>query len=68
MARVMENVSGLWWTEQDEMIADLEALEYEVLEVNDEYVTVLDTLADVEIIFYLGHANRTMWIERFKEV
>ena len=63
------NVEGLFWTRQDEMVAELESLDYEVCEVNSEYVAVTD-LQDMDLCFilYLGHANSTMWVESVNEM
>lgn len=66
--KVEMNVSGQFWTRQNEMVEDLEDLGYDVVEINWEYVTVVDTYDDnePEYILYLGHANSTMWVERVR--
>lgn len=66
--KVMMNVSGQFWTRQNEMVEELEELDYSVLEVNHEYVVVADLQDEdeEEYILYLGHANSTMWIENVR--
>lgn len=62
---VMENLDGKFWTRQDEMVAEIEALDYEVISLGWEVVVVIDLQEDddVEYILHIGHANRTMWVE-----
>lgn len=65
--RMQMDVCGLFWTRADEMVEYLEDLDYAVEDANDEYVVVSDTRdldEDACFILYLGHANRTMWVER----
>lgn len=67
--KVMMNVEGKFWTRQNEMVEELEELDYEVTSINYEYVTVTDIQDEDEreYILYLGHANTTMWVESAKE-
>lgn len=67
--KIEMNVQGQFWTNSNEMIEELENLDYAVCEVTDEYVSVQDTQDEDETayILYLGHANRTMWVESVKE-
>jgi hypothetical protein len=65
------NVYGNFWTDENEMIKELEEMGYEVLEVNGEYVSISaeeDDEEDKEFVLYLGHANTTMWVEKIKEI
>jgi len=66
--KVMMNVEGMFWTRRNEMIEELESLDYAVVEVNNEYVSVVDCQDDEqgEYILYQGHANSTMWVESVK--
>lgn len=68
LERVEMDFGGLFWTRQNEMIEEIEELDYIVTEVNWEYVTVTDMHDDEEncYILYLGHANSTMWIESIR--
>lgn len=68
--KIMMNVEGKFWTRQNEMVEELEELDYEVTSINSEYATVADIQSEgeEEYILYLGHANRTMWVESAKEV
>lgn len=68
--KVMMNVEGKFWTRQNEMVEELEELDYEVTAINYEYAAVVDTQDEDEreYILYLGHANTTMWVESAKEV
>ena len=68
--KVMMNMEGKFWTRQNEMVEELEELDYEVTAINYEYAAVVDTQDEDkrEYILYLGHANSTMWIESVKEV
>lgn len=63
-----ENMTHDFWTDLDEMVEDIEEYGYKVLEVNGEYIVVDNDSADEEeeIILYLGHANRTIWIESIR--
>lgn len=67
--KVMMNVEGKFWTRQDEMVEELESLDYEVTYTSYEYVAVTDLQDEdeTEYILYLGHANTTMWIESVRE-
>ena len=66
--RVEMDFAGLFWTRQNEMIEEMEELDYFVTEANWEYVVVEDghDEEDHSYILYLGHANSTMWIERVR--
>jgi hypothetical protein len=70
LERVEMDMSGKFWTRQNEMVEELEELDYEVTEINGEYVAVIDLHDDdeAEYILYLGHANSTMWVERAREM
>ncbi len=65
--KVMMNVEGKFWTRQDEMVEELESLDYEVTYISYEYVAVTDLQDEAEYILYLGHANTTMWVESVRE-
>lgn len=66
--KVEMNVCNRFWTRQNEMMEELEDLDYSVLEINHEYVVVADLQDEdkEEYILYLGHANSTMWIETIR--
>lgn len=68
--RVEMDMSGKFWTRQNEMVEELEELDYEVTEIGYEYVAVTDLRDEdeAEYILYLGHANSTMWVERVREM
>lgn len=68
--RVEMDMSGKFWTRQNEMVEELEELDYEVTEINGEYAAVIDLHDEdeAEYILYLGHANSTMWVERVREM
>lgn len=70
LERVEMDMSGKFWTRQNEMVEELEELDYEVTEVSYEYVAVIDLHDEdeAEYILYLGHANSTMWVERVREM
>lgn len=63
------NVEGKFWTNQNEMIDELEDLGYEVVEAGWERLVVVDTYDEDEPQYSLmiGHANRTMWITEVNE-
>ena len=67
--RVKMDFDGLFWTRRNEMIEEIESLDYSVYEVTSEYVCVQDLQDEdeAEYILYLGHANTTMWVESVKE-
>ena len=62
---VMSNLNGLFWTRQDEMVEEIESLNYEVISEGWDRLVVIDTNDEdeTEYILRIGHANRTMWIE-----
>ncbi len=66
--KVMMNVEGKFWTRQNEMIKELEALDYEVTRISSEYVTVTDLQDEDEAEYnlYLGYKNSTIWIKSVK--
>ena len=61
--KVNELVSE-FWTRKNEMEESVESVGLCVAESNDEYVTVAAEDIDEQAVLYLGHANKTMWIER----
>ena len=67
--KVKMDFDGLFWTRRNEMIEEIESLDYSVYEVTSEYVCVQDLQDEdeAEYILYLGHANTTMWVESVKE-
>lgn len=67
--RVKMDFDGLFWTRRNEMIEEIESLDYSVYEVTSEYVCIQDLQDEdeAEYILYLGHANTTMWVESVKE-
>ena len=67
MMETIERIKGDFWTVLEEMVEDLKQLGLTVDDYNDEYIVVADT-DDNEAILYLGHANRTIWIERVREM
>lgn len=66
--KVEMNVCNQFWTRQNEMMEELEDLDYSVLEINHEYVVVADLQDEdeEEYILYLGHTNSTMWVENVR--
>ena len=62
-----ENLGGSFWTRLDELVADIEEYGYTVSDFCDEYVVVENDTEDdgTVAILYLGHANTTIWIEKF---
>lgn len=66
MKTIEENVKGLFWTRQEEMVEDLERiLGCEAYAVNEEYIT-FEISEDVYINLYIGYAGTTMWIEKIE--
>lgn len=67
--RVKMDFDGLFWTRRNEMIEEIESLDYSVYEVTSEYVCIQDLQDEdeAEYILYLGRANTTMWVESVKE-
>lgn len=65
----LENM-GSFWTRIEELVEDVNETvrEYgfEVVEQNDEYITLDNSDTDEVVVAYLGHANSTMWIDRVK--
>lgn len=67
---ILETLENNFWTDKNEMIEELEKMGYEVMEANDEYISITakeDDDDDKEFVLYLGHANRTMWVEKIRE-
>lgn len=67
--KVMEAVKGLFWTRPEEMDQELEKMGYVTVETpwSCEYTFVQDVQDEKEYILYLGHANRTMWVQSVEE-
>ena len=63
------NLAGKFWTRQNEMVEELEELDYIVEEINFAYVSVFDAQDEDETTYllHLGHANSTMWVEEVEE-
>lgn len=63
--KVMMNVEGKFWTRQNEMVEELEGLDYEVVSISWDTLVVVDLQDEdeTEYTLHVGHANRTMWIE-----
>lgn len=66
---VLENMND-FWTRIEELVDDIneDVREYgfEVVEWNDEYITLDNCDTDEVVVAYLGHANSTMWIDWVK--
>ena len=65
----VEEFGGCFWTVLDEMVEEIESArfaELEVVEANDEYIVVVCWDIEEELVIYLGHANKTMWIEAIR--
>ena len=62
--KVMMNVEGKFWTRQDEMVEELESMDYEVVELGADTLVVVDLQDEdeTEYILHVGRANQTMWI------
>lgn len=58
----MENLKGLFWTNKNEMVEELEGMGYEIEDINDEYITILDE-DEEEITLDLIIAGRTIAID-----
>ena len=67
MMEIIESIGNGFWTVLEEMVEDLEELGLDVADYNDEYVVVVDE-DNEEAILYLGHANKTIWIDRVREM
>lgn len=67
--KIMMDVEGKFWTRRDELVEELEELDYIVVEINSEYVVVSDAQSedDAEYILYFGGTERTKYIERVME-
>ena len=63
--KVMTDVEGKFWTRKNEMVEELESLDYEVVEAGWETVVVVDLQDEdeTEYVLHIGHANTTMWVE-----
>lgn len=67
---VTEDLGNDFWTQSDEMIADIEDLGYTVEEANDEYIAVTkeDDYGETHLyILELRHANSTIWVSSVRE-
>ncbi len=63
---IKRNVTDLFWTDMDEMVAELKNNGYSIEEANEEYVVIRD-VNENGYACYLGHANSTMWIGHIEE-
>ena len=65
---VKMDLEGKWWTRRDEMVEELESLDYSVIEANDEIITITDDHDECEEYnLYIGHAGCTMWVEEVRK-
>ena len=66
----VEVMGRQFWTDLEEMVEDIREYGYRVEEYNDEYVAVEnDHDEHVETtVLYLGHANRTIWIDNVRNI
>ena len=57
-----------FWTRLEELVEHLEECGQNVLEANDEYIVCTDKDEEdaEESILYLGHANKTIWVDRIE--
>ena len=62
--KITMDVEGKFWTRQNEMVEELESLNYEVVSLGWETLVVVDLQDEdeTEYTLHIGHANRTMWI------
>lgn len=67
MQEIMESMERNFWTELEELVEDLKDAGLEVTDFSEEYVAVASE-DDEESLLYLGHANRTIWIEKVCEM
>ena len=56
-------LEGKFWTQQNEMIEEVESLGYKVIEFDGDYLVVVDFQDETEHILHVGRANRTILIE-----
>lgn len=62
-------ITGEWFGRLEELVEDIEEKGYEVLDANREYVAFSDPEDDdTEYVAYLGGTERTIYIDRIKEV
>lgn len=57
---MLEELKGRFWTDKDDLIADVNEIGYEVLDINDEYMVIADD--DYEVVIYLNIAGNTITI------
>jgi len=67
MENIIENIWHDFWTDLGEMIEDIKEMGYDVSDYCDEYIAIADE-DDSEYIIYLGHANRTIWVDSIREM
>ena len=58
----MEKLKGMFWTNKNEMLEELEGMGYEVIDENDEYIVIADE-HDEEIKLDLIVARNTIAID-----
>ena len=58
----MEKLKGMFWTNKNEMLEELEGMGYEVIDENDEYIVIADE-HDEEIKLDLIIARNTIAID-----
>lgn len=68
MENAKENLMGKFWTRQDEMIDEIESLDYEVISKGWDMIVVIDLMDEdePEITLEIGHANGTMWVQEVR--
>ena len=67
---IEKDLCGDFWTDLEEMVDDIKEAGYEVEDYNDEYIAIRESEDDdaQPYILYLGHANKTIWIDSIKEM
>ena len=61
--------SGEWFGRLEELVEDMEEKGCEILDSNREYISFIDPEdEDTEYVAYIGGTERTVYIDRIKEV
>lgn len=63
---VCRDVQGQFWTREEDLIQELEDLNYEVLGNFGEYIAI-DEGNGTEWLLYIGRTGSTIWVSEVKE-
>lgn len=69
MLERLEALKGEFWTVRQELIEELEEMEFDIVEENAEYISVTtEAEEDIEYVIHLAGTERTIVVDYIEEV